>query len=661
MFTTPPTENDPLVQSDSKSSIQDLAKSSDPKKATKLKGHFLLIGTVLALMACSSFAILARHSVYGTSREGVGDMSEVSKGHNNEMSETADFLMGNGLPFCSENSHCDSGEVCCNLKKTIPGVGTCKECCTNFDCFPRIIQPPAGEWGKPFCINARCQSNNEDEESGTTSPKIAKDGYQAWAPSESIDNSKEFRGYKIPRILHSNEPKPVMDQVWYVDFNEQRDDFPIEKISSNGTHIMIPIFEYFHSGYSKSYHQYNEHETGISTLVMGDNEYSLVSDYPKTSFVEKYHTLTYSGKKETTSRGDDFLDLSAKHKNDKDWNMNKWKIRALKQVIAYTRRKSIEAQVEGGIDRSVSWQIRRFVNSHKTEDTGKLNPSTSSAWASHTKKAKKAIEIAKDPNFKRELMKSEQHCKHLEDNPTGLDYTDTHVIIPLGVPITQFTGEIVNAPTHYLGLGVGYTTFMFDETSKVLQMYYQVHAISRQYPDVKYPGPYETGTALYVSPVAEGSDYDIDMSKESRSNIYLEPTQPSDELFVTPWSNADFALWNRPQSEICDPEIENGDWWENVDLSPGDENIWDSIGKSVQLLNGIAVGMLCAPIWMRADYGAGSHRFDLNEIGVWGHFLGEVRDEYTKLLGAANYWDNWECFYQNKDSSICEDRGLLGI
>eukprot|EP00957_Ditylum_brightwellii_P177762 13540416-Ditylum_brightwellii.AAC.1 len=96
MFTTPPTENDPLVQSDSKSSIQDLAKSSDPKKATKLKGHFLLIGTVLALMACSSFAILARHSVYGTSREGVGDMSEVSKGHNNEMSETADFLMGNG-------------------------------------------------------------------------------------------------------------------------------------------------------------------------------------------------------------------------------------------------------------------------------------------------------------------------------------------------------------------------------------------------------------------------------------------------------------------------------------------------------------------------------------------------------------------------------------
>lgn len=318
------------------------------------------------------------------------------------------------------------------------------------------------------------------------------------------------------------------------------------------------------------------------------------------------------------------------------------------------------SQVEAGIDRGVAWQVRRYVNSFKPEDRGKLNSSTSSAWANHAEKAKMAIELAKDPNFKRDYMKSEQHCKHLEGGPYGVDYTDTHVIFPLGVPITQFTGEMVNAPTYYLGLGAGHTTFTYDKSSKVLQMYFSVHAISRQYADRNYPGPYgEKGTALYVSPVAKGEDYKIDMSKESRSNVNLSDSQPFDDHSVL--TDADFSLWNRPQSEICDPDIRDGDWWDHVDRSDGDESIWDTIGNSHSKIVGVSRGMLCAPIWMRTDYGAGAHRFGINEIAVWGHFLGEVRDEYDEKLGKGVYWDNWECFYQNKDYSICEDRGLKGI
>ena len=549
---------------------------------------------------------------------------------------------------CDTDSDCDNGEVCC------PGTfrNTCEECCTHFDCLPKITEPPAGEWGKPFCFDNNCYANQEDN------PEVSKDGYQVWTPSETIDNSEVYRGYKVPRILHSEEPTPVMDQVWYIDFDEQRADFPLEKVSSNGTHISIPLFEHVHSGYSKSYHQYDEHETGISTLVMGDNEYSLVTEYPKGTFVEKYHTLTYSGKKDT-GRGDYILNLSEKHKKENAWNPWRWRKQLVTQALAILRRNSIMGQVEAGLDRAISWQVRRFVNSFKPEDRGKLNSSTSSAWANHAEKAKKAIELAKDPNFKRDYMKSEQHCKHLENNPSGLDYTDTHIIIPLGVPITQFSGEMVNAPTHYLGLGVGHTTFTYDKSTKVLEIYYSVHAISRQYSDRKFPGPYgETGTALYVSPVAKGEDYKIDMSKDGRSNNYLADTQPSDSLINY---EADFALWNRPQSEICDPDIRDGDWWNNVDLGPGDENIFDALLTKVSTLKGATRGMLCAPIWMRADYGAGSHRYGVNEIGVWAHFLGEVRDEYDEKLGKGVFWDNWECFYQNKDYSVCEDRGLLGI
>jgi len=41
-------------------------------------------------------------------------------------------------------------------------------------------------------------------------------------------------------------------------------------------------------------------------------------------------------------------------------------------------------------------------------------------------------------------------------------------------------------------------------------------------------------------------------------------------------------------------------------------------------------------------------------MGVWGHFLMEVTDETTRTLGLARWWDNWECFYQDKDMGICE-------
>lgn len=617
----PPTERDPLVGSnkDSRSIQDDKGESSNP---TTFKNNCVyVVGAIIVFLALLLYAILSENE---------------------------------GVDTCRQDTDCKGEKVCCDEKGLFPGK--CMECCIALDCISKISSTPPGEWGKPYCLENQCQANYLAD--GQVSPSIATDGYQVWAPSETIDNSKEFRPYKVPRILHSEKPAPVLEQLWYIDFKEQRDDFPLQEVSYNGTHIMIPTYEYLHAGYSKSYNQYDEHETGIATFIMADNTYSMVSDYPAVSFVEKYHTLTYKGKKDF-SRGDDALVLSKKHKEEK-WNAWKWKKRALAQVAAVTIRKSILSQVESGIDRAVTWQIRRFVNSHKPENTGKLNPTTSSAWAEHAEKAKSAIQIAKDPNFEREYLKSEQHCKHIENKENiGVAYNDTHVILPLGRPATMFSGEMVNAPVHYLGLGVGYTTFAYDESTQTLQIYYQVHSISRQYPDPKYPGPYKTG--LYLSPVAEGSDYEIDINKEGRSNIYLQTEQPQDDRSMAfNWDEANFAVWNRPQSEICEPEVRDGDWWLDTDIKPEYDNIWDDIYSQATFLKGVAVGILCAPIWMRADYGAGSHRLDVNEIGVWGHLLGEVRADRTKSVGAGSYWDNWECFYQNKDYSVCEDRGLYG-
>ena len=65
-------------------------------------------------------------------------------------------------------------------------------------------------------------------------------------------------------------------------------------------------------------------------------------------------------------------------------------------------------------------------------------------------------------------------------------------------------------------------------------------------------------------------------------------------------------------------------------MSPGDNSIYETLASSRDLLIGVTLGMLCANIWMRADYGAGSHRFGANEMSVFGHLLGEVRNEYTE-------------------------------
>ena len=104
-------------------------------------------------------------------------------------------------------------------------------------------------------------------------------------------------------------------------------------------------------------------------------------------------------------------------------------------------------------------------------------------------------------------MKSEQHCKHFEDLD-GVSYTEDTVTFPLSRPITGFSGEMVNAPVHYLGLGVGYIIVDYDPSTNILEIFYQTFAHARQHSDVKYPGPYPNG--LYVTPVADGDDYVVD-------------------------------------------------------------------------------------------------------------------------------------------------------
>jgi len=540
---------------------------------------------------------------------------------------------------------------CC--PKFLSGTfGSCQTCCQDSHCMSEIEQPPAGEYGKPFCLDNEsgeneCRASDEERDS------IPKEGYTVWNPSETIDNSHEFQKYEMPRTLYSDVPAtPAFELLWYIDFNEQDPSlFNKDDVRVNETHVMIPKGKPIHAGYSKSYHMYDEHETGIVTLITLDNVYSMVADYPKLAFVEKYHTLTYNGKKDT-ARGDFMNQMSEKQmEQESPWtrlDLARW----LKNAFLITKKAfgtfAINAQMDSGLDRALSWQIRRYVNSYPKEDIGALNPSSSSSWASHTEKAKQAYNLAKDDNFKREYAKSEQHCKHFEQMD-GIGDTPTHSVFPLGRPITTFSGEMVTSPVYYLGVVAGHVTFDYDK-SGVLQILYQGYSVSRQYMDIKFPGPYDNG--LYVSPVAEGIDYVVDPDTDGRSNVHLS-TEQHEDTGTNPEEEADFSMWARPRSETCDPLFENGDFWEQIDLQKGENSEYHDLSQKVKLLKAVVGGMPCANIWMRADYGRASHGFGSAESGVWAHFLTEITDTRTKEFGLAKWWDSWECFYRNKEQALC--------
>ena len=121
------------------------------------------------------------------------------------------------------------------------------------------------------------------------------------------------------------------------------------------------------------------------------------------------------------------------------------------------------------------------------------------------------------------------------------------------------------------------------------------------------------------------------------------------------WKEADFSLWARPKLETCDPDVENGNFWKRIDLFRGEDSIYEKLSSTPALVKGLICGMPCANIWMRSDYGRGSNGLGVNEIAVWAHFLFEVPDTETQPLGMAAYWDQWECFYQNKDPVLCSE------
>jgi len=534
---------------------------------------------------------------------------------------------------CSKNEECADGLFCCKSR--------CRRCCANNDCLgKRTDFPPPGEFGEALCVRNRCQTYLNGKSS-----EIPADGYPVWLASETSDHPNVFQELKMPRTVY-NDGGPLMEQVWRIDFNKQDASFEKDaKVVYNGTHITISSFQSIQTSYSRSYNWLNESETGVNELIMFDNEFSVVADYPKVAFAEKYHTLTFDGKKEKIQRGD-YIKEKAKwqFENLPKFSKHKWFSRAYPKAVQIMALGVIYQQVEAGLDKALAWQIRRFVDTYPKNDFGSVNPSTSASWASHSKKAKQAIEYAEDPSFKRDYLKSETHCKHFEQLD-GVSYTKDSVTFPMDRPITTYTGEMVMTPVHYLGLGIGHTTLYYDPETNVLEMFYQTFSHSRQHSDVKFPGPYsKKGNALYVSPVADGKEYEVDPDRDGRMDSYFKANGIGPYVGLP--GKPDFRIWELPTNETCFEKYRDGDFWDKIDgTKQVYGNLWQYISQTKQVLAGVVGGMPCVGSYMANDYGGGNG-FDAEEIGLWAHSLIEIPKRRTKEMVLADFWDGWECFYR---------------
>ena len=157
-----------------------------------------------------------------------------------------------------------------------------------------------------------------------------------------------------------------------------------------------------------------------------------------------------------------------------------------------------------------------------------------------------------------------------------------------------------------------------------------------------------------MSPVAEGSDYVVNSQNDGRVDESVRDEAPEDhKLKFFRSSVPDLTLWRRPLEERCEQKTVDDKFWEDIDITKNEDSIFDSIGQKKSTAQGIVRGMACSTSWMKADFGEGTHGFDANEIGVWAHSLGEIRDDHTKELTLAPWWDEWECFYQDRDLASC--------
>lgn len=537
---------------------------------------------------------------------------------------------------CYSDSACAS-EICSS--RLFFWKGSCVECNTDEDC-PGQGESTPGEHPRAFCFkeeendaNARCSEWKQGE-------PINEKGYPIWyhgAPGAQW----------IPRT--TIDEGPVMDQVWHWDLNNQPDD--TEFILSE-THVSIPLNSHTLAAYSRTYHNYQEHETGIVTVAFLNNPMSVLTPNPVAGMVEKYHTLTYDGimstakadrvRKEVETRSEA---AQRQAKRGRTW-------RSMKMGAALTGLGAvISQQLEAGKDERHLDQIRDHIQQLLRDETS-MDGIESTGWLDHSEKARQALADATTlPS-----LKSENHCKHFESG-AGIEVTDTHIVIPLNSAFMANSGEMQFSPAYYFGLNSGVMLARHDESSGTLEIFYQASQMFRGYSDPKIaPEEWPFPSGLWVAPVHPSVPV---MSTDGRTDQFYESEGPSGvaslQFLINQYLDVpvDYSMYDGGMEKTCPTELRDRlkPVWLRAKLEEMGQgagtNLMSRLSGMTNVLLAAVVGAPCGATFMRSDYGPGTMGLEMNEYSSWAHMILEVDPEKTETLVTSQFWDDWDAFFKS--------------
>mmetsp|Transcript_14566 Transcript_14566/g.24167 ORF Transcript_14566/g.24167 Transcript_14566/m.24167 type:complete len:562 (-) Transcript_14566:183-1868(-) len=547
--------------------------------------------------------------------------------------ERSSLELANGAPLgadCYFQSTCASGYC----SSGIFWMGSCVECNNDSHC-PGQGESLPGELPVAFCYKGgggappRCSQWKRGE-------PIDERGYPIWFHGES-------EAQWIPRIVM--DEGPVMEQVWHWDLSNQPDETAFEVTE---THVSIPLNAHTIAAYSRTYHNFHEHETGIVTAVFLSNSISVVTPNAVAGMMEKYHTLTYNGTMSTVRADRIREEVAARSEHTKN--------RAEKVSVQHARGLSmgisipgvIAEQIEAGQDDMHLDQIRNYIKD-LLADGSSLENLESTGWDQHSEEAKQTLLDAKTLSS----MKSENHCKHFEEG-AGIEVTDTHIVIPLNSAFATLSGEMQFSPTYYLGLNAGVNIAKYDASTNTLEFYYQASQQFRDYSDPKVaPEDLPFPSGIWVSPVnastpAPSVDGRSDKLYRTSANRGWLPQFLVNSYLSEP---VDYSIYDKDMSEACPQDLQEElePVWLEAKLEEEGEsgNLMAGLANMKHLLHVSVIGAPCGSNYMKSDFGPGTVGFELNEFSVWSHMILEVEQEHTEYIATSQFWNDWDEFLKN--------------
>jgi len=397
--------------------------------------------------------------------------------------------------------------------------------------------------------------------------------------------------------------------------------FPMEDSVVNGTHIFIEFAKPLRGEFVRESPVLNSHEYGKVEHRWCDNP---MSTFPGVIVggAERLHTLSHDGPWPTAS-----LDR-ARDEQASRWPHTNWlakKMRRAKTMATFLfllSSKSADQWVNAAVDPNHVAKLAEFVEQHGGQ------PESSLVDREHALLRKLVEQSSKSAS--RRPSSSSSDCFHLGVNP-GLQMTSTGVYVPLGRKLFSYKGDIMSSPLGYFHVASGTSTFRYDSSKGVLNIYFGASSLFR-FADPQGPAP---NPKVFIGP-ADGASFTV--AEEGRVQE-VGPSHIMHGLYNAAHRiplDYDY-LFSDPQ-KLCPPEKFNrlAEEAKDMDLMVfrGEEK--PSLVYQVQLMNHLVDVMDCGTPFLRAKQQNGNG-VGLLETIVWAHFLMES----TPTLRLQNVHD-WE-------------------